>query len=179
MELATIAKPYAKGVFNSALVNDTVPQWRAFLKAFSDLCCHQRLINLMHTPQLTKMQKIELIGSLLTQSTAELGKAQKAFVRLIVNNDRFAALSVIAGVFDKLVSENEKIRHFEIISAYPLTDKQQDELNRMLTDKFSVQASLRVEVKSDLVGGLIIKCGDTVINASVDAQLERLSARLS
>ena len=179
MELATIAKPYAKGAFDVAVEVGKVAEWRAFLNTLRQLCGEQKLLDLMSSPQLTRVEKIALINGLLEKALKNVSQAQKAFVALVVNNGRFEVLSAILSVFDKFSSENEKIRHFQVASAYPLTNKQEAQLLETLADVFSSQVRLSVDVQPDLVGGLVIQQGDTVINGSIDAQLEKLGAQLS
>jgi len=66
----------------------------------------------------------------------------------------------------------------DVASAFDLTDAEQKKLTQVLNEVLGRKAHLSVRVDSDLIGGVYIKAGDRVIDASIRGQLERLAKSL-
>ena len=71
--------------------------------------------------------------------------------------------------------EEEKSQQVDVISAFPLTDAQQNKLAEKMTARLGRSVKLNTQVDSQLIGGVIVKAGDLVIDGSLRARLNKLA----
>jgi F-type H+-transporting ATPase subunit delta len=180
MSLTTIAKPYAKAVFDHALTNNSNKEWLSFFSGIEKVFGNKDLLRFIRSPKLNSQTKFDFLMDLIVKALgSKLSNPQENFMRLIVDNDRVEVLSEIALSFRDMISSSGKSRQFKVISAYALSVDEQKGLVKTLSDKFDCDAHLEVEVQVGLIGGVIIKDGDRIIDGSVNAQLEKLGYCLS
>jgi F-type H+-transporting ATPase subunit delta len=89
-----------------------------------------------------------------------------------------AVLPQISAMFDDLRNDTEGVATARIDSAFPLTDAQVAELKETLEKRFGKKIEATVNIDPELVGGARITVGDTVIDASVQAQLQSMANQL-
>ena len=180
MELSTIAKPYAQAIFEIAEKNDSLSEWSDLLSTASAIMVDNATQAFISSPSTSKSQKIELICTLLEKATSrELSKQESAFVNLILNNGRTDALDSISSAFDSAVSNANKSKSFQIVSAFELSEAEEKAIVDDLTSKHKTTVTVDAVVDERLKGGVIIKEGDKVIDTSIKAKVDALSVCLS
>jgi F-type H+-transporting ATPase subunit delta len=180
MSLTTIAKPYAKAIFEHALVNNSNKEWLSFFDGIEKVFSNTDLLRFIRSPKLNTQAKFDFLIDLIVKVLGnKLSKPQENFMRLIIDNDRVEVLSEISLSFRDMILSSGKSRQFKVLSAYDLSADEQKGLIKILSDKFDCDAHLEIDVQADLIGGVIIKDGDRIIDGSVNAQLEKLSYCLS
>lgn len=180
MSLTTIAKPYAKAVLEHTLAKNSNNEWLEFFGGVEKIFFEATLLKFIHLPKLNKAVKFNFLVDLTTQVLKnKLSTEQQNFMRLIVNNDRLEVLPEIATTFRDMVASSGKSHQFKVISPYAIADTEEKKLLKALSVKFDCEASVEVEIQKGLIGGVIIKDGDRIIDGSVNAQLEKLSYCLS
>jgi len=180
MELSTIAKPYAQAIFEIAGKNDSLSEWSELLSTASAIMVDNATQAFISSPSTSKSQKIELICALLEKTTSrELSKQESAFVNLILNNGRTDALSSISSAFDSAVSNANQSKSFQVVSAFELSEAEEQAIVDDLTSKHKTTVTVDAVVDETLKGGVIIKEGDKVIDTSIKAKVDALSVCLS
>lgn len=180
MELNTIAKPYASAIFEIADANKTHKDWRALLEAGAQLANDSTLAGFLATPSADKSKKAQVLGDLFQSVLGRnLSKQEGAFVQVLLDNARINVLPGIFQLFCETMDENTDAKTFGVTSAKKLTAKEQQQISDDLSGKYNAKVSIDVEVDETLVGGVIIKEGDKVIDLSIKARLEGLGSRLS
>ena len=180
MELSTIAKPYAQAIFEIAEKNDSLSEWSELLNTDSAIMVDNTTQAFISSPSASKGQKIELICTLLEKATLrELSKQESAFVNLILNNGRIDALDSISSAYDSAVSNANKSKSFQIVSAFELSEAEEKAIVDDLTSKHKTTVIVDTFVDETLKGGVIIKEGDKVIDTSIKAKVDALSVCLS
>ena len=114
---------------------------------------------------------IELLGDLIDQ------KGQN-FVYVVGENNRFAVLPEIFEEFVRLRDDYLKVKQVEITSARPLAAADLKAIVKKLEQKYQATVRVKETVDPSIMGGLIIRMGDEVIDASVKTNLSRLSSTL-
>jgi F-type H+-transporting ATPase subunit delta len=102
----------------------------------------------------------------------------KNFLRLLIDKNRIRAIKEIADYYSILTDKILNIARANIITARPLKDKALDKLEKALAVLTSKKVKIDMEEDGSLIGGLIIKIGDLVLDGSVRAQLEWLRVSL-
>ncbi len=174
-ELTTIARPYAEAAFELARMSNALPVWSSMLRYASAVVADPAMAQALDNPKLTAGDKESLILSVCGDKLDAMGRR---FVRVLVEADRLAALPQIAALFDDLKNDTEGVATARIDSAFPLTDAQFVELVEALEKRFGKKIEATVNVDPGLVGGARITVGDTVIDASVQAQLQAMASQL-
>ena len=96
------------------------------------------------------------------------------FLNLLLDKNRIGAIDAITEYYSKLTDEVSGIARAEIITARPLKKKALRSVERSLEDLISKKIKAEVKEDKDLIGGIVVKIGDLVLNGSIKAQLEGL-----
>ena len=180
MELSTIAKPYAQAIFEIAVQNNSVSGWSEFLSTATLVIADANTKAFIASPSKSKGQKFDLISTLIGRAISkDLTEHETAFINLILNNDRSAAINSISKAFEAAVSNSNKSKNFKVISAFELSKEEKNAIVEDLTNKHNTTVSVETEIDLTLKGGVIIKEGDKVIDTSVKAKVDALSVSLS
>jgi F-type H+-transporting ATPase subunit delta len=174
-EPTTIARPYAEAAFALAHEANALPVWSSMLRYVSGVVTDPAMAKALDNPKFTAGDKKSLILSVCADKLDAVGRR---FVEVLVDADRVAVLPQIAALFDDRKNEAEGVAIAQIDTAFPLTDAQLAELKGALEKRFGKKIEATVNVDPELVGGARITVGDTVIDASVRAQLQSMASQL-
>jgi F-type H+-transporting ATPase subunit delta len=108
-----------------------------------------------------------------------LNDAGKNFIRLLANNKRLAVLGEIYALFEQLKSQKEMSVDVEVASAFALTDDQANKLAEALKRKLGREVNLTSTEDKSLIGGVVIRAGDLVLDGSVRGKLAKLAETLN
>ena len=98
----------------------------------------------------------------------------KNFLNLLLDKNRIGAMEAITAYYSRLTDEASGIARAEIITATPLKEEALGKIERSLEGLTSKKIKPEVREDKDLVGGIVVKIGDLVLDGSVKAQLEGL-----
>lgn len=102
-----------------------------------------------------------------------------AFLRLITKNGREGILPLIAASFEAQVKEHKGIFPVTLISAKPLNASTKEKIMSKVQGVLSGTPEVTEKIDESLIGGFIVRMGDTQIDASVESQLNKLKLRLT
>jgi F-type H+-transporting ATPase subunit delta len=176
-ELSTIARPYADALFETARASgEGLERWLAVVEELAALMSHPQVAQVVADPKLDDAQVVDLLSSLVKQPLPATGTN---FLKLLVANQRLAALPEVAVQFRKLKNEAEGVADCLIETAFPLTDGEVDELLTALAKRFGTRLRPNVQVNPALIGGVRIAVGDQVLDSSVRARLNQMQTALT
>lgn len=172
-ENLTIARPYAQAIFEIAKEHDSFDAWSQTLEALACAASDETFLKVLQNANSADAVKdVEtLLGDLLNEQG-------KNFVELLGENSRFAVLPEIYQEFVRLRDDYLKVKAVELISARPLDTADEQALVEKLERKYNAKISLTKKLDPSIIGGLIIKVGDEIIDASVKTSLHSLSSTL-
>lgn len=174
-ELTTIARPYAKAAFEFALANNALAQWSGMLQLAAVIAADPGVQALLGNPRITVSQLAELFHDVGGASFDEHGKN---FLSLLADNQRIGALTEIAGLFDAMKAEHEKSVDVRVTAAAELSPELKAKLAAKLEAKLARKVNLSYDINPSLLGGVIIRAGDMVIDGSVRGKLDELGDAL-
>lgn len=179
-ELSTIARPYSLALWKALEERgnkDQAAQLLEKLETLSKVASEPQVAGLINDPQVTDDQMFELLAGFVGQDVpAEL----TGLLRTIIENGRLCALPEIAAQFRALKNESEGVADAYIETAYALTKRDVDQLLQKLGNKFpGVKLNPIVTINKDLIGGVSIRVGDQVLDASVRSRLAQMQAALT
>jgi F-type H+-transporting ATPase subunit delta len=176
-ELSTIARPYAEALFAAANEDPAgLASWSALVGELAQVAGLSDVREALTDPRLTNADRTELFIGLIK---TPLSQWARNFVELLVNNHRILALPQIAEQFEELKNQREGTALAQITSAFPLDDKQVQELVAGLEKKFGLKLKPSVTIDASLIGGVRVVVGDQVLDTSVRAQLVRMRDKLA
>ncbi len=175
-EFSTIARPYAKAAFESALESKQLAEWSTTLELLALVAADEQVIAVLTNPKISAEQRLSLFVSIAGDSLSDkLGN----FVKLLSENDRLAALPAIFERFVALKAEYEKTVDVDLFSAIALSDDQKALFAKKLEKKLGRKVSIQNTVDPTLLGGVIIKAEDLVIDGSVRGRIAKLAESLT
>ena len=174
-DYVTIARPYAKAVFSVALSHQEISQWSALLQVATQVIQDKRFAALLLNPRVTREQTSALLINICAQLVNE---KSRRFIELLAKRRRLIALPAIAKLYALYQEDYEKRLAVQVYSAFPLMDKAAEQLTKTLEARFHRQVTLDVKVHPSLIGGMVIRAGDIVIDGSVRGKLLRLTETL-
>ena len=174
-ELATLARPYAEAAFKSAKQAGNTGDWSSSLQFLSIAIQTPELWAIVDNPRVGRAQ---LSGLLLDLSHDHVIEAAKNLLKLLIENDKLKLLPSIAVLFEQLKADDEGYVNVDLVSAYSLTKAEQSKYVAMLEKLLSKKVNANVSVDKSLIGGIIAKAGDKVIDGSIRGQLHQLAKRL-
>jgi len=176
-ELSTVARPYAEALFEVARGSgEPLNAWLAAVEDLSALIAHPQVADIVNDPNLDPSQVFDLLTGLMK---APLPSAGGNFLKVLIENQRLAALPQVALQFRELKNEAEGVADCLIESAFPLTDAQVSDLIAALDKKFGQKLKPEVRVDPALIGGVRATVGDQVLDSSVRTRLTDMQTALT
>ena len=175
-ELATIARPYAEALFQSA----KPVELEACLEQLSELAQLAAMPEIAVLSNNPKVSADDLSRLLSGMVKTKLDGKISSFLSLVNQNHRLAAVPEIARQFEAMKNKSEGAAEVMITSAFPIEGNALQELLSSLKKRFGGR-ELRPTIQIDptLIGGVRIQVGDEVLDSSVKARLAQMQVSLS
>jgi F-type H+-transporting ATPase subunit delta len=170
-EQATLARPYSKAVFELAKSQHRLDAWSRVLELFAAVAAAPAVQQLLDSPELPDAVKAERLIRVCGDDVDDRGRA---LINLLAANKRLDLIGDLREQFEELKAQEERVLDVEVVSAFPLSDEQSGMLRDALQRKFEREVNLTSRVDTALVGGALIRAGDTVIDGSVRGRLAKL-----
>lgn len=175
-ELTTLARPYAKAAFEVAVQDSGLDNWSKMLRVTASVATQDAVRSLLINPALSSEQVAQ---SFIDVCSEELDEKGRNFVRLLAENKRLELLPEISGLFEHLKAIQEKSVDVEITTAFEISSDITDKLAQSLKSRLQREINMATNVDADLIGGAVIRAGDTVIDSSVRGKLTKLAESLN
>ncbi|MEX2516509.1 MAG: F0F1 ATP synthase subunit delta [Gammaproteobacteria bacterium] len=176
LEKTTIARPYAEAAFEQAREEGELKSWSELMVTLTAVVRDKQMRLLLENPRVTSEQIMQIVTSIVSGS---LSKTQSNFVRLLIEAERLLYAPEMAEQFEQQRLDVEGLANVDVISAYPLDDGQRQRIVEAMARKLDRKIELSESTNQELIGGVIIRNGDYVIDASVRGQLEELCNELT
>lgn len=175
-EAITIARPYAQAAFDEAQKLADLKGWAEALLSLAGAVCHPEARAVITSPRVAKAQLESLMEGLLgDQAKTQL----RNFIRILVDNQRLLVLPEIAATFEALRAEAEKTVNVAVDSAFELSAAQQEKIVSSLKARLGREIKLVCKVNKELLGGVVIRAGDQVIDGSARTRLSEMANALA
>ena len=175
-ELSTLARPYAKAAFEYASEAGWLASWETMLGVAAAVARNEKVARMLSSPAYTSSRQarqfIELCGEGITPQVGN-------FIHLLAEHKRLPLLPFISEQFNALKAELDKTIDVTIATAFPMNPLEIEILARSLGEKLARRVQVISESDESLIGGVVIRAGDTVIDGSVRGRLARLKEAVS
>ena len=126
-----------------------------------------------------KVVSSDLQAAFLKVCGEKLNENAQNLIKVLVEYGRLSILPEITSAFEELKAQDEGVLDAQIIAAAKISDKEVKDLVGRLETKFGKKITASVTVDPEIIGGIKIVVGDTVIDASVKGQLQNLAYALT
>ena len=175
-ELSTLARPYAKAAFEFAVDASDLKGWADSLSTSAAVTQHAAVVKLLTSPGSTPAHQaatiIDLCGDVLDATG-------RNFIVILSENRRLTLLPQISLQFEAMKANREKAVDVDVTAAQPLDAQQQQMLSDALSKKLQRKVNMQVSLDKSLLGGAVIRAGDTVIDGSIRGRLTKLAESLN
>lgn len=174
-ELSTLARPYAKGIFELARDEGRLGEWSTLLAGLAKAVRDPQVARAIGHPAVGRGQLAEV----LVQAAGAAATPQaKNLLKLLAEYGRLKLAPEIAAQFEALKADAEKRVEVQISTAAAVDKAQQDALVAAVKKKLSRDVNVTWKTDPSLIAGAEIRAGDTVIDGSISGELARLRAAL-
>jgi F-type H+-transporting ATPase subunit delta len=174
-ELTTLARPYAVAAYERAKETGSADKWAEALAFLAAVMDDERIARAAGNP---KAKREDFTAAFLSLCQGHIDSEAENFVRLLIQNHRLGLVKQISELFAQYKADDEGYVDVDVTSAFPLTKPEEGKLAKVLDGFLKKKARLRTTVDNSLIGGVYVRAGDRVIDATVRGQIERLAKRL-
>jgi len=170
------AKRYARAIFELGTEQDQLEEWGRRLHAVREVLTHPDARQVLANPSISVQRRQEAATALLERSG---DPAALNLAKLVVGASRIDDLDGIIEEYQLLVDEHAGRVRAIATTAVPLDREDADKLEASLSRRLDRQVRLDTRVEPAIIGGLVLRIGDQVIDASVATRLQQLRRRLA
>lgn len=174
-EIQTLARPYAEAVFELAQSRQALTAWSEMLAFITAVAGDANMQRLASDPRVHRSRFLDFF---LDVGGKNINVEGANFIRLLVENHRLNLLPEILEQFEARKTEAEARLEATVISAFPLAAAPLQSLREALKRKLGREVNLTIEVDKTLLGGIVIRIGDRVIDGTVRGRLADLATYL-
>jgi F-type H+-transporting ATPase subunit delta len=174
-EKATLARPYAEAVFKIAKASDTAEKWSEMLAFIAVVVQDSDIAGAAENPKIEQQKFVDLLLNICADQVNDHGVN---FLRLLVENHRLSLVPQMTELYEQYRAEDEGYIDVTVNSAFALSKAEQKKLAKALEKKLNKQVHIDVAIDKSLIGGIFVRAGDQVIDASIKGRLQQLAKQL-
>ena len=175
-ETGELARPYAVAAFKQADEEGRLGEWAGMLELLAAVARDSTMSGLIANPRVDRTQ---LVGLFIDVCGARLSDTGRNFVKVVGEYGRFALLPDISERFAEERAAREGRSHVHVTSAFDLSEAQRATIAEAMEKRLGTKVTLDCAVDDSLIGGVVIRAGDLVIDASLRGRLAQLAQTLA
>jgi len=175
-EAISVARPYAVAAFDEASKLGALKSWSDMLQSAADAVINPEVHALITSPRVARSQLEDLILALCGDKPSA---TERNFIRLLVENQRLILLPEISAMFEAMRAEAEKSVDVVVTSAFDLNEAQKQKIAAAMKKRMGRDIRLSCETNRELLGGIVIRAGDKVMDGSARTRLSELANALA
>jgi F-type H+-transporting ATPase subunit delta len=175
-QLTTMARPYAKAAFSTAESSGQLANWSKGLGLLAAVAQQPRVAGYLKNPSSSASAQAQ---TLIDLCGSELGAQVQNFVLVLAVNKRLPLLAEIVALFEQLKAERERTVDVDVVSAFALDSAAEQKLSSLLKQKLQREVKISTSVDNTLIGGVVVRAGDMVIDNSVRGRLKKLAESMN
>ncbi len=169
------AKRYAQAAFELARERNELDAWGPAMQSWGEASVSPEAIGFLGDQRVPGDAKV----SFLTQVAGELPPMVGNLVKLLESKRRLPLLSGIAEVFQTLLDDHNGIAHAQVLTAVPMSEEEQRTLAARLSELTGKQVQVEAHEDPEILGGLVARIGDRLIDGSAKTKLLALKRELA
>ena len=172
-----IANRYAEALFQIGEEENKTDNLYNELKEVSSLITkNKELSSIMKSPLISKSEKIQLIETLFA---GKIDNDLKNFFKVLIEKGRINSINAIVTTYKELLNEKNNVLEGYVISAVRMDKVKIKQLERELSKKHNKNITLKNKVDKSILGGVLVRLGNTEIDGTIRTRLDGLRNQLS
>ena len=172
-EIATV---YARSLFEVASEQDKLDLVREQLSEFADAVSENRELQIfLFSPYFSTEEKADGLDRALT----DVDPVVENFLKLLIEKHRMPVIFRIRAEYDQLWEEENKLLPVEITSAVELPEATVKQLGDRISEQTGRKVELSSQVEPEILGGIVVQVGNSVLDASIRNRLEQLRRQVA
>lgn len=169
------ARRYAEAIFSLASEQGSLGQWTSDLGAIAGFVSEADVSRVLNSSRVPAGEKLRLLTAGLER---EVGPLAWNLVRLLHHRGKIAIAPEIRDAFQEMVDESRGVAHAVVTTAVPLSDDERRAVEAKLSSMTGKQVDVTPVVDESIIGGVIARIGDQLIDGSTRSRLVALKRRL-
>ncbi len=169
------AKRFAQAVFDIALERKELDRWQSDLKKIASLGEDATVVSLLQNPRLRFGSKVKV----LSERLGEVNPLALNLLYLLLARGRLSMIVNIADEYERLLNSYHGIEQAEVSTAIPIDDKDIKRLTEQLSTIIGNKIVVKSKVDSSLIGGIVARVGDKLLDGSTRNKLAALRDELA
>ncbi len=175
-DASALARPYGLAAFKQAQEEGRIREWGDMLQLLVQIMQDPTMKGLVANPKVNDEQLSALIIDVAGDGLSDTGRN---LVRVMAENERLPEMAAVAAVFEEERDRVEGRSHVDVRSAFALSDAEQKSIVETMSKRLGTEVDLSVTVDDSLIGGVVIRAGDTVIDGSIRGRLRQLGQAIA
>ena len=176
MAVQGVGRRYAEAVFDLASSEGTQEIWQSALEVLASSAGDSESRAYFENPAVSDQDKIDALTRILPDGA---GDEARNLARLLIRRNRFDALPSILEAYEELSLQARGIAVADVTTAVELSESERQQVSEQLARIFGSEVEVRARVDEGIIGGLVARIGDQLIDGSVRTQLRELRSSLS
>ena len=171
-----IAAVYARSLFEVAQEQNKLDAVREQIGAFADALDETRELQVFFfSPYFSTAEKQDGLDRAITDADAVVLN----FLKLLIENHRMPVIFRVRREFDRLWLQENKLLPVTVTSAVPLDDATVKHIGDRIAEQTNLKVDLSSNVDPEILGGIVVRVGNSVLDASIRARLEKLRKQVA
>jgi len=172
-----VSKRYARALLSLGMEEGRYQEYGKELRAFADFYeSHQELNQAISNPAFTLEDRKEILKAVLARTATS--QTIRNFLNLLLDKNRIISLGEISAFYEQLTDEVSNIVRAEVVVSRPLAVEAEGRLGKALEQMTAKKVRMSVRQDRSIIGGIIVKIGDLVVDGSVKAQVQGIKESL-
>ena len=176
IELAPLARPYAKALFSSAVESNTIDEMALELKTMAMSSMTEEVINTIENPVLSRQEVVDILLKLFEESVSN---TSKKLIEVLAENKRLNLLETIYETYQELLEAHKEQKSVEVFVAVEPGEEAKDNIEQKLKLTYGKDANIFFSKDPTMMGGLSIKIGDETLDLSIKGKVKKLVNQLN
>ena len=174
MPKSTSAKRYAQAIFDLAVDRDRVDEWAGDLAAISEAVKDNELRDFLQHAKVPLANKLQVISEAFSSADPIV----QNLVSLLISRGLTDQVGQVEEWYLRLLNQRRGREDVEVWSAVDMDDVEKDRVKNFLEQLLEKEVELHIQVDSEILGGLVMRVGDKLIDGSARTRLERMGRQL-
>jgi F-type H+-transporting ATPase subunit delta len=174
-EVTTLARPYAEAAFAFAKETGGVDEWSKVLGALAEVASLTEMQTLIARPNVDRFA----VSAIFADAVKTNNQGVKNLLTMLAENKRLNVIGALSALFEELKAQANQNLTATVTAAFALSEQQTKQITEALTKKYGQTVEVEAIVDASMGAGAIVKVGDVITDASLKAQVAKLSAALT
>jgi F-type H+-transporting ATPase subunit delta len=171
-----LAQVYARALFEVGEEQGKVEELREQLGQFADALEQNRELKLFFfSPYFSTAEKQQALGGLLEGAE----EAFVGFLDLLIENHRMPVIFRVRREYERLWAEANRVLPVQVTSAIELDEATTQSIGASIGQSTSRKVTLSTRVDPDILGGIVVRVGNSILDASIRSRLEQLRKQVA